>query len=354
MVWRCRRCRQLRWTFRFGYALARNSRLTSGSRDLQSILLRYSTFEQTTEATYNPRVVTVKPGLRSTIKASLTATPSGLAQVVATADGCEMFATTVDLGTSIRPRISINHDKLESGRPVPFFVDVISSGGDRMQLDAPVEVLLQATNALIMQPSGDWDTDTVILLKRGATSTPVIQVRPTGWSYRTAVIRAELRMTDDYVIGSAEEALSVVPSWIAALSMTLAGSTLFGLYRMLSPNRRSPRKKKKPTNRQRHRDLCHLGLRGILARSLGGARNRGRYDLESWVRPVGLSLRVCWTRRGDEATASRCRRLRLTTACSGRRCAPPLMLGVMFTSERRGDCVTRADCCGVPRPVKEG
>ena len=42
---------------------------------------------------------------------------------------------------------------------------------------------------------------------------------------------------------------------------------------------------------------------------------------------------VAWLGWGDERLESSKRRSRLTTACSGRRCAPPLMLNVGRTDD---------------------
>lgn len=189
--------------------------------------------EQTDKMLYEPRVFTLRPGARRTVQARVLKSRSGLAEVVASANGWEDMFVSLDAGFAARLRANNLDRTMESGSTQSFTLDFVDGQGNATPLDAPVTVALQASKARIRQRDKDWAERVAFEIRRGATSSPVIEIQPEAWSTDTGIVQAEVRINYDYlVLGQQRFEFTILPRWWLPLVMGILGGILHGLYQV--------------------------------------------------------------------------------------------------------------------------
>ncbi len=230
--------------------------------------------EQNSRMQYKPRVFTLKPGIRKTIQARILKSDSGLAEIIATADGWEDYRVQVDAGFSAKIRSSLK-PSIESGKRQSFTIDFIDTNGKPVSLDGPVSVTLQSSNAKIRQvgkmscddegqtaddgqnsntnnqngnlntsrSSGVRRTNTTITerwcdnirftVERGTSSTPLIEVKPETIFPEKGVILVEVRINGDFFLLNDQISFDILPRWWVPLLMTIVGGLLYSLYKVM-------------------------------------------------------------------------------------------------------------------------
>jgi hypothetical protein len=214
-------------TFDLDLILVRGSRAMAPGETVTVFL------EQTDRIRYEPRVLTLTSDKPKTVRAHVKEAPSGLTEIIAHAgqnDWAPLYFTlNVGFAGQLRPNLP---PTVESGRVHSLTVDVVDRDGRPLSLDAPVQVRLEVTEAEVRLASGgEWNHALQIELARGATSTPLIQVRARSWSPSSGQFRAEARINDDAVIGTSASPFAVTPVWWVSLLMSMLGGLLYSAYR---------------------------------------------------------------------------------------------------------------------------
>lgn len=191
--------------------------------------------EQTDRVQYNPRVFDLKPGERKTIKAQVNASESGLTEIIASADGWSDLSIPLDAGFSVKLRANNLPDSIDGGSIQDFNLEFVDSHGENIRLDAPVKLTLQSSK-LEIHAKGEkvWGNQIDMNISAGASSTPVLEVRPESWSKTdTGMIRSEVKIENDRVLyDQTFPLIKIKPRWWLPLLLAVCGGILFSLYQV--------------------------------------------------------------------------------------------------------------------------
>jgi len=187
--------------------------------------------EQTDTMEYRPRVFKLKPGERKTVIAKVLKTTAGLAHIQIVCDGYEQFDDDMDAGFSGKLQAQADESTFESGHAYGLNLNVVNPQNLSIPVDSPVLVSLRSTNADIrLSESDKWSTELKFTLDRGATSSPLIRIKPTSRLGDPATLSAEVRLKD-LIIRNEHISLPVQPTWWLMLLFAILGGLVPAVYR---------------------------------------------------------------------------------------------------------------------------
>lgn len=194
--------------------------------------------EQTNQMKYEPRTLGLKAGERKTVRATVLKSSSGLASVVATADGWDSLDTVINSGFWSRLKSNIG-EPIHAGSRKTFSISFKDDEGDATPLDAPVTVTLQGSK-LLMLVDGNWHERVELTVPAGSISTVPIEIKATSWAADTALVSAEVRTMNNMVIHNENFWINVLPRWYVPLLVAILGGVMYSVYRLSQrlPNRR--------------------------------------------------------------------------------------------------------------------
>src|SRR5215213_137984 len=167
--------------------------------------------EQTDSIQYDPRIIDIRPGQRKTIKAKVLSSPSGLTEIIASADGWDRLSVSIDSGFQAQFSPSIPAEILSGSRDT-FSVQFVGKDNKLLALDAPVSVILETTSAEIRTGDRPWSRSLEIPIARGANSTPLIEIRASSWPPSRGFVKADIKINSQQIIGTQAYKFQIVPS----------------------------------------------------------------------------------------------------------------------------------------------
>jgi hypothetical protein len=192
--------------------------------------------EQTSQIKYEPRVFTVKPGERKTIKATVLKTNSGLAPIVATADNWETYTTIVITGFNARLKTNIT-EAIDSGVTKSFSINLVDNQGNPVQLDSDVDLTLQGSQIKVKTSEDTaWHDRIVIPLRENSSSSPALSIQSDSLIADKGLISVQLE-SNGFVVHNADLWIEVKPRWYVPLLMAMLGGVLQGIYKVVKESK---------------------------------------------------------------------------------------------------------------------
>ena len=190
--------------------------------------------EQTHKMIYEPRTFNLRAGARQTVRARVLKSRSGLAEVIASANGWDDLYVTLDAGFSAKLKASQLGQPLESGTAQTFTFDFVDSLGKPLPLDAPVKLMVSASKAkLKWRPEFPASERIEVDIARGATSTPPIEVTPQALAPDKGILLVDVKINNDFVILNEGIQFTILPRWWVPMLMAVLGGVLHGLYQIV-------------------------------------------------------------------------------------------------------------------------
>ncbi len=188
--------------------------------------------EQTSQVKYDPRVFTIKPGERKTIKATVLKTNSGLANIVASADNWDDYSTIVITGFNAHLKTNIT-EAIDSGVTKSFTINLVDNQGSPVQLDSDLELSLTGSNIKLKKPEDTaWQDRLAVTLRENTSSSPALNIQSDTMVADKALISAQLE-SSDFVVHNADLWIDVKSRWYVPLLMAILGGLVHSVYKIM-------------------------------------------------------------------------------------------------------------------------
>ena len=187
--------------------------------------------EQTDRVQYEPRVFSLRPGTVKTIRATVRKTNSGLAGIIANADGWLTYERSVSVGfpTLLEPA-SVAASFSKGGVEPLLLAFVDKDSKKRVSLDGPVFMIINSARASVRElGNSQWASMVKLEVPAGEDASPVLELRPEGNSGEKATVWAKVALTSGHVIHSQAIEFPIYPRWWQALLMSVLGGAIWGL-----------------------------------------------------------------------------------------------------------------------------
>jgi hypothetical protein len=190
--------------------------------------------EQTDAIAYEPRVFTLRPRERKTVKAVIINSRSGLAQVWASSAQLQNLSVTINV--QFAARVKANFKKqFEAGSVQPLSFDFVDALERPIPLDAPVKVIIQASSAKLRQAGSEkqWTTLLELPLEQGASSTALLELKTDPFQLGGGVLLIESRTNGHLVLRNDRFDFDVLPHPALPIFMMCLGGLLNATYRLM-------------------------------------------------------------------------------------------------------------------------
>jgi len=179
---------------------------------------------------YDPEEFDITPDRNRNIQVTVRRTPSGLAELRLDPECCDQTALTVTTGFTPRLRWR-SPESLESNTTRAVMLEFIDAQDRPGPLDAPVQLRVVPSNALIRTGTGTWTDHLDFDLPMGASLCPVFQIMSTSRDTARGLLQVTGYVNDHtYVLFNSNFDFEITPPATLRFAACIAGALLYSLY----------------------------------------------------------------------------------------------------------------------------
>lgn len=187
--------------------------------------------ERTEDVVYQPREFVAAPGERIAVSTTIVRSESGLAQVLASADGWGESAATVDAGITFRLEPDLP-DVIRAYEARPVVASFKSPLGAPVHLDAGATASFTAIGGTLLDlADGIWKAQVRVQVTPGASSIPAVTFRSPSVFPGAGQLTTQLLINDQKIVWQDDPSFAIAAAWWIQLAMCLVGGLLYGCVR---------------------------------------------------------------------------------------------------------------------------
>jgi hypothetical protein len=193
---------------------------------------------------YEPSEFSLNVNSRISIQATVITAASGLAMIKAEVEGAtKELSVPIDAGFAPKLKTKDLDEKIESGSIQNFTIELVDDDEKPIQAGAAIKLKIVSSKALLrLKGSAQWSDTIETEIRRGATSTQIIELQPQWvWSGTQGLLTATVTLIDRTNTNPEDSAvlfdrkiekLNIIPpSWVP-LGAAIIGGMLFSLYQV--------------------------------------------------------------------------------------------------------------------------